>query len=218
MRPIRIVVGTLADDADGISATQQPLAAGNLTIDGALASGGTVTLTYAQPVTITSNGNESAKTFTVYGTGADGIAISQAVAGPNATTTATTYFFKTITRIAIDAASVGTSITAGVAATGGTTTAAIPVSYEVVDFNLGVQFNLTAGTMTISGYYTMDNPEGTYTNSFLTDAMWTDITAVSAKTADAAGAHIIPSTAIKFVQTTGSATGTCAYTLIQSTR
>lgn len=217
MRPIRKSVGVLADDADGICASQQPAGAEALTIDGALASGGTVTLSAAQIVSITSDGNDAGNTFTVTGTDANGVAISQTITGPATTTVDSTYYFLTVTGVTISGAAVG-NITVGVEAANGTTTAAIPIDYEVAEFNVGVQFNLTAGTMTITGYYTMDDPAGTYTNSFLTDAMWTAITAVNAKTGDAAGNHTIPSTAIKFVQTTGSTTGTCTYTILQAVR
>ena len=78
-----------AVDADGICASQTPLAAGNLTINGALASGGTVTLNAAQLITITSAGNDSGRTFTVYGTDVEGDLQTEAVTGANAGTAPT---------------------------------------------------------------------------------------------------------------------------------
>jgi hypothetical protein len=102
-------------DADGVCAAQQLLAAGDLLINGALASGGAATFGEQQKVTLYSTGNFSALTFTVYGTTVIGDSISEALAGPNNATVTTAANFKTVTRIASSAA-VGTNIIAGNAA------------------------------------------------------------------------------------------------------
>ena len=99
-------------DADGIASSQNPSEAGDLTLDGALASGGTATLDYARRISITSDANDSGRTFTVTGTDSDGKALTEAVTGPNAGTVESTKYFATITSIAIDAASAG-NITVG---------------------------------------------------------------------------------------------------------
>jgi hypothetical protein len=99
-------------DADGVCAAQQLVAAGNLLINGALASGGVATFGEQQRVTLYSAGNLSALTFTVYGTTHFGAVISEAVTGPNNATVTTTANFKTVTRIAASGA-VGTNVTAG---------------------------------------------------------------------------------------------------------
>lgn len=108
MRPTTLTVGTLttADD-DGISASQTPGAAGNLTIAGALASGGSVTLDKPRRVLVTTVSNESAKTLTVYGTNWYGQSITETITGPNATTGYTSYDFATVTRVAVSAAFTG---------------------------------------------------------------------------------------------------------------
>ena len=87
-----------AADADGISLSQTPLAAGNLTITGALASGGVATMDTQRRVLITAAGNEVSKTFTIYGTNKDGFAISESLTGPNATTTQSLLDYLTVTR------------------------------------------------------------------------------------------------------------------------
>ena len=69
MQPIVKIVGPLAAaDADGICASQTPLAAGALTINGALATGGVATIAVPARITITSAGNDSTNTFVVVGT------------------------------------------------------------------------------------------------------------------------------------------------------
>lgn len=110
---IRKVYTLTALDADGIATTQTPSGAGDLTLNGALTSGGVMTLTTAQIVTIYGSGAESGKTFTVYGTDQSGMAISEVVTGPSNSTVSTTLAFKTVTRIAVSAATAA-AVTAGV--------------------------------------------------------------------------------------------------------
>lgn len=102
-RPITISLTPVAVDADGIATSQAPLAQGNLTLDGALGT----SLTHASQLGITSDADDSGRTFTVTGTDTSGQTITESVTGPNATTVETSNYFKTITSIAIDAASAG---------------------------------------------------------------------------------------------------------------
>lgn len=92
---------------NGISTSQTPLSAGNLTITGSLASGGVASLVTAQRVGVHSAADETARTFTIYGTDRYGRAQTEAVTGGNATTVNTTHDFITVTRIAVDAATAG---------------------------------------------------------------------------------------------------------------
>lgn len=57
----------------------------------------------AHQISITSAANLSGITFTVTGTDADGVALTEAVTGPNATTVESTGYFKTVTSITISA-------------------------------------------------------------------------------------------------------------------
>src|SRR3990167_5718375 len=84
MRVLKLTTTGKALDRDGVAQAQTPLAAGNLTLNGALVSGGiadmgivsTVTRNLAAAVTtkgstyvsIYAGGNESGRTFTVTGT------------------------------------------------------------------------------------------------------------------------------------------------------
>ena len=121
-------------DADGICTSQTRTGAGNLTLDGALTatingnsvyapsvSGTAATAdgAWARKIGITSDGNDSTVTYTIYGTDVNGKALSEAVTGPNSTvvysTNSTAANFKTVTRIATSASTVG-NITIGTAA------------------------------------------------------------------------------------------------------
>lgn len=113
-RPKRISVTLTAPDADGVAASQTPAGAGDLTLDGALASSGTVTLSLPTRIEITSASNISNRTLTITGTGPDDRALVEEITGPNATTVTTTGYFKTITQIAISGAAAG-ALTVGTA-------------------------------------------------------------------------------------------------------
>ena len=110
MKPITVSVQLDAADDDGVAQNQQPSGAADLTLNGALVSGGVATLCAAgmeRQVLVTTAANESTKTITIYGTNATGNPISEAITGPNATTGTTTGYFRTITRVAVSAAFTG---------------------------------------------------------------------------------------------------------------
>lgn len=112
-----------AADPDGIAASQTPLAAGDLTINGALASGGVATLgegKVQRRVIITSVGDDSARTFTIIGTNSDGTQIGEQLAGGGvgvAVQSARDY--QTVTRISVDAATAA-AVSAGTNGVGAT--------------------------------------------------------------------------------------------------
>ena len=94
------------DDTDYLSVTASPGSAGNLTLVGTPPD-------IPRKVTITSPDNNAAKSFTVEGTDRDDAAITDTgITGPNAGTVSSPKFYKTVTRIAIDAA--GSNISAGI--------------------------------------------------------------------------------------------------------
>lgn len=102
-------------DRDGIAAAQTLVGAGNLTIDGALASGGVAALDKARRITLYSTGNLSGVTFTATGTDRYGRALTEAITGPNNSTVTSTKNFKTVTQVAASGA-VGTNVECGSAA------------------------------------------------------------------------------------------------------
>jgi len=150
-----------AQDADGICTSQTTAAAANLTLDGALtqtvngnsiyapALGSAVSTTadaaWARRIAITSDGNDSGITFTVYGTDVNGKALSETVTGPNSTVIYTTSsisaVFKSVNRIATSAATTG-NITVGTQTTSASVYARqigiLPFQSSVTDIKIHV--------------------------------------------------------------------------------
>ena len=90
---------TVALDADGISVAASVGNNAALTIGGALASGGSVTLSHGRIVTILSAGDDSAKSFTVTGTDVNSDAQTESITGANAGTATGSKYFLTISGI-----------------------------------------------------------------------------------------------------------------------
>lgn len=107
MRPKEKLIDPVDVDADGIAQAQAVAGAGNLTLNGALIANSVFTADYARQISITSDGNDSARTFTVTGTDPEGKAQTEAITGPNATSVESTKYWATITSIAVDAACAG---------------------------------------------------------------------------------------------------------------
>ena len=100
----------LVGDNDGICASQSPSGAGNLTINGALHSSGTVTLTTPRAVTITKdNAADIGRSFVITGTNASNQAQTETITTMQSQSTAAegVKLFKTITQVAVDAAMTG---------------------------------------------------------------------------------------------------------------
>lgn len=95
-------------DASAITASQAKGSAGDLVINGTVASGGVAYLLQKRQPQIYSAGNDSARTFTAYGTDETGAAISAAVAGANAGSATVPDYFMTVTRVAVDGATAST--------------------------------------------------------------------------------------------------------------
>lgn len=116
---LRYTVTPAAIASAAVCAGQAAAAAGNLTINGTLASGGVATLDCVRAVSIYAPGTETAVNFTIYGTDVVDNVLVWSTAGPAAgefTTSAKT--FKTVTRVAVDTATTS-SVTVGSADTFG---------------------------------------------------------------------------------------------------
>jgi len=96
---VTITADTLAADPNGISTDAAVGDDAALTINGALADTGSVTLSHARTVTITSAGDDSGISFTVVGTDVNGDAQTETVTGANAGAATSSNFFLTITSI-----------------------------------------------------------------------------------------------------------------------
>lgn len=141
MRPKTLNFAPITPAANGICLSQTPGAGGNLVLNGALASGGAVGFGntpqgiatqgyHAYLIDITSAGNDSGRTFTITGTDQDGKAQTEARAGPNVATVTSVKFWRSISSIAIDAASAG-ALTLGINAAGQFVSQTVPLDlYE----------------------------------------------------------------------------------------
>ncbi len=177
-------------DIDGICAAQQKVGSGNLTINGALASLGVVTLDFARQLGIASTGNLSGVTFTVYGTDPDGNSINEAITGPNNTTVETTAYFKTVTRVAVSG-SVATDVTVGTVDEASTHTIVLN-AYDEVATTISVD---VTGTINFTVQETYDHVLANGSAS----TNWVNITALATKTADTTATSGRGATAIRLL-------------------
>jgi len=213
MRPIEISIAALTDDVDGIAEAQTLGGAGNLSLDGALVSGGVATAAEAQIVTLTSVGNDSGITFTITGKDADGTIVSETKTGPNATTVTTTGFYTTVTQIAASGATAA-DVTAGWVAADGAVTKSVPTNWRMTPYNQSLFVDID-GAMTYTVQHTESNPQGSYTNSFSTDATWRATTGLAALSVDGEGNIAFPVRAVR-LNITAYTSGTSVFTSLQS--
>lgn len=206
MRPVRITRALTSAVSNNIALAQTAAGAGDLTLNGSLVAGGVAQLDAQRKVGISSTGNLSAVTFTVYGTNQAGVSISEALAGPNNSTVSTTLDFYTVTRVAVSAA-VATNVTVGTTTVGASMP--IPLDLYLDPFDVSLFVDVT-GTVNVTVEYTGDATVLTSTGPFLWFAH-ADLTSV---TADDVGTIISPVTAVRLV--TNSGTGSAVFTVLQA--
>ena len=107
VKSVTITADTNALDADSAAQAQTPGSAGNLTLNGADASGGVVTYTAGRILTVLSAADDSGRTLTVTGTDVNGDSQTETITPADTGTATGSKFFRTITQIAIDAAAAG---------------------------------------------------------------------------------------------------------------
>jgi glutamine amidotransferase-like uncharacterized protein len=95
--------GSIYDICD----TQTRASAGDLIINGTYNVGGVAKFLTLRPVVIFSVGNDTGRTFTVYGTDAFGSAVSNTVTGANGNIAETTIGFRSVTRVSVNGATAG---------------------------------------------------------------------------------------------------------------
>lgn len=160
--PVRITKTLTTASANNIALSQTPGAAGNLTLNGALVSGGVATMDTARRVLFTFAGADAGRTFVVYGTNAAGNYQQESVAGANSPTTSTTLLdFKTVTRISVDAATAG-ALTVGTSGVGATQW--VNSNYHNVPVNWSIAVVVT-GTVNYTVQYTYDDFWTAYPNN-----------------------------------------------------
>lgn len=180
MQPITVTVGPLAAaDNNGIAESQVISGANNLTLDGALASGGVATFDAPRQVGITSGGNDSGITFTVYGTTFGGQSVSQTVNGTSGSTAVTTVDFATVTRIATSGSTSASGVIAGTTGVAGSRWVRLD---SWADAQTAIQCN-AAGTVNYTVQVTMDDPNDPVTPVAVNSVTWLNTNDADAVTA-----------------------------------
>lgn len=154
MQPIVKIVGPLAAaSANSICLSQTPLAAGALTLNGSLVSGGVALIAKPARITITGAADESGKTFTVVGRDQSGNSITEVITGPNTTTVTSSLTYSAVTSITVSAATAG-AVTAGNSQSGASQWIALdPWAFP----QIGIQCSVS-GTVNYTVQQTLDNP------------------------------------------------------------
>jgi hypothetical protein len=107
MRQIELHIDPENVDANGLAEAQAVASAGALSLNGALIVGGVFTGDYARQISITSDGADGGRTFTLVGTDADGKSQTEDITGPASATVESVEYYKTITSITVDDACAG---------------------------------------------------------------------------------------------------------------
>lgn len=104
----------VAGATTAVTTAQLKGSAGNLTIDGTLASGGVATMDVPRNLTLTvATTDQSGITFTVTGTDEYGVTMTESRAGPNNNTVQLNKAFKTVTQVACSAAIATNGVSVG---------------------------------------------------------------------------------------------------------
>lgn len=146
----QVITKTLgAASANAIALNQALAGAGNFNLNGALVAGGVATLDTQRRVLISSAGNDSGITFTVFGAGQNGQAISEKVVGSNGGAVATLQDFLTVTRVSASGATAG-NVQIGTNTIGSTPW--IPISW----FLMPAEFGFTGVVLSGAPNYTVE--------------------------------------------------------------
>jgi hypothetical protein len=212
MRPV--VFSFPAADADGIALAQQLGAAGNLILNGALIGPiqpGTIGR-YASPgiqrqLTLTSAGNLSTVNFAIVGTDLRGTAITEIIAGPNASTVTTVNQFATVTQITASGP-VGTDVTVGTASTGVTNWYESDLHKNPTNMTLTLVITATADVTV------QDTPVDVQARAPLSTEIFNHPT-LAAVTASAESNYAFPPRFVRAVMNSSSGAGAFDFTIIQ---
>jgi hypothetical protein len=170
--PSTVSLQLAAAVANGICQAQAVAAAGNLTLNGTLVSGGVATMDVARRVLMASSGNDAAVVFTITGTDRNGNVQTETLTGLNAAATAfTVRDFLTVTRIAASAVCVG-NITAGTNGTASTVWVQDNFTSECWMLSVGVV--IVSGTATYTVEHTYDDPNRIGTSLATPPEQWSE--------------------------------------------
>ncbi len=154
MCPALLTKTLAAASVNAIAQSQSLGAAGNVTLNGATASGGLATLDTQRRVLITSAGNDSGISFTVFGATDSGTAIQETLTGANAGAVATNQDFATVTKVS-DWGATASTVQIGTNTVGSTRWLLLDQHVTPGSTSLGAL--ITAGSATYTAEYTYDD-------------------------------------------------------------
>lgn len=196
-----------AASANNIALSQTPSGAGNLTLNGSTVTGGVATLDFPRRILLTSGGDDHLLTAIITGTGLNGLALSESIAGGNPTSS-TVHDFKTVTSIHISGATAST-ITAGTNGVG----SSVPV---ILDTIVNPASYGAAVTVTGTVNYTVEMSYDDFSPAWDLNAntpVWFPASGFSSQTTNQNGTIAGPCSLIRL--TVNSGTGTASMKLIK---
>ena len=204
--PITITVALDAADPDGIAVAQSLGAAGNLALNGALVVGGVAYLTdpgVARQVVVSSVGNDSGLTFTLYGTNATGNNVMELLPGANAGDAESSQYFRTITRVEASGATAG-NVSVGTTDEGSSRAVNIDTALNPCATSIAADVE---DTVTYTLQWTADDIQEA-------KAAWANDPNMAAKSAAFSTSNTFPVSGYRLLVTAG--TGTVKATILQS--
>lgn len=192
---------------NGIALSQSLGAAGNLTINGSLATAGVATFDVARYVGITSAGNDSGISWTITGTDRYGRPQSEVLAGGNATVVQSQKNYLTVTKIAGSGATAST-VTAGSTASGSSAPCVLDTFVNPSNYGVGIEITGTV-TTSIEGCITDLTPSWDLANN---SPVWYTVANASSVSASQQFTITGPFTMLRL--TTISGTGTAVARLV----
>lgn len=198
-------------DDDGIATAQTASAAGYLTLNGALVSGGKWSISgYGQKVTVTSGGNDVGITFTVYGKDVDGKTTTEVLTGANTGAVTTSAYMKEVDSVYASGATANTAKVGLVALSASPT---YVVNYKMPNFKASIS-EIVTGTVNATCQHTFDDVfASTWTAA---SATWfpNDATELVGFTANQNGNYAFPPVACRTIINSASAGGAVRFIVI----
>jgi hypothetical protein len=191
--------------SNNIAQSQALLAAGNFSLNGSTVTAGVATLDKPRRVLISSTGNDASAIFTVTGTDRYGNPQSESLAGTSGSSEFTVYDYKSVTKIAISAAS-GSNVLAGTNGVGSGPWVALNRYVTPGNTSLGIKIT---GTVNATAEYTYDDPNLLVPSNSIVPPGVFPMTTLQAVTTSIDGVLDQPATYVRWTVNSGSGTANC---------
>ncbi len=206
--PVNFTKTLATADPNGICLSQAVGAAGNLVLTGAaLVSGGVAYLLSGRKVIVTSAGNDSGITFTIYGTRPTGQPLYETITGAAVGIATTRQDFFTVTRVAASGAAAGV-VEVGTSAAGASEWVSSNIHIAPAQWSIAV--DVVSGSVTYSLEYTYDDFWTVAPNGYPQPVpfAWTDAV-MNGETTDQQTSLALPITGWRIAITAGTGTIEC---------